>query len=884
VVERVCRSNENLNARSIVNNLPSSRLSDFIDRKELLEAVDLALSQSKSVPKSVVLIGMGGSGKTQLAIKYCQLRSSHGTTILWADASNEESLKRSFGVLAEMISKSLSPMKTFADTNSRVCYVKEVLQTMLQQWIIVFDNYDVPSAFENIFEFFPTFHNGEIIVTSRHPDSSRLGATVNVSGMHEEEALELLLRRTSLKRTSENERYAAIIVRRFGHLPLAIDQAGSYIRKQRLPLCDFTEHYNQQRRNVLNCTPLLWEYRKRLSGEEGESRLSVFTTWDLAFQQLEARKKSKEMKLIMLAGFLHHSSISEELFQAHYKNSYVSKDSRTNCQETASTSPGLAIEQQSWIEHFIDEENNWNSLKFRDTIIELHDLYLIQEFSSGLHVPCRFSLHPLVSDWIKLRGPGDQSQYYTKEAIHIVTSFLGSQFYSKTSPRTNQEILTHMDDCLTNAKEFLRKQNGIGYHSLNQSGVCFGKAYYEQGIYQSAEDVFRQVLEFSDVHRGHQHPDILQALHNLAMVCHSQGSHAEAEVLYKKSLEGRETRSEGDHLGTLQTIKELANVYCSQGRYADAGQLYHNVVESYKTQLGDGHPDSLKAILRLANNFRSQGDYSKAELLYQQAMEGLELCFGSSHPDLFCAVDDFGNNFQSQGRYAEAETLYLRALHGREMQLGRDHPDTQWTIANLANNYRSQGRYDEAESLYHRALVCNETQLGHDHPETLWIMDGLAAVYHAQCRYSEAETLFNRVLVCRERRLGCHHHNTLRTVNNLANVYHSQKLYAKAEELLRKSLDGREKHLGDSHPKTLGTVEDLATNLQCQGKLLEAATLFERTLKGRKELLSYNHPETLRTANKLLGLYRTQGRDTDVQLLTNEFPLLMERKEAPAMP
>ncbi|KAK3178220.1 hypothetical protein OEA41_000353 [Lepraria neglecta] len=193
----------------VLNNLPYSRISDFVGRKGLPQALEEAsrvvdqLSMSQYLP----------------------------------------SLRQSYGVLAEVISKRLRAME-FPDLGSRIRYVKETLGNSLKRWLLVFDKYDIPSQFENIQTFIPSAGHEAIIVTSRHPDSARLSCHIKVDRMHEAEDLDLLLKRANSEPIEVNTKHGKLTAHRLGHLPFAIDQAGSYIRKQEVPLCEFIGHYN----------------------------------------------------------------------------------------------------------------------------------------------------------------------------------------------------------------------------------------------------------------------------------------------------------------------------------------------------------------------------------------------------------------------------------------------------------------------------------------------------------------------------------------------------------------------------------------------------------------------------------------------------------------
>ncbi|CZR70053.1 uncharacterized protein PAC_19954 [Phialocephala subalpina] len=825
----------------VVKSLPIIRIVDYVDRKALLEQVNIAFSSPISTVKVAVLIGMGGSGKTQLAMKYCQLQSDRNVSVLWADASSERSLKQSYSVFAQIISKALCLTTTFPNPDASMLYVNEYLRSSLKRWLLVFDNYDTPSEFEDIRAFIPDAAHGTIIITSRSREAARLGEDIEVNGMHEPEALELLLRRTGSPTTPQNLEHGRLIVNRLGYLPLAIDQAGSYVRRQNVPLNRFINHYERRREHVLRHTPQLWEYKRRLGTEEQESRLSVFTTWELAFEQLELCKMVKETDMIKLSGFLHHTCISEELFEAHFEGS---------------VDPGGP-------KAFTDNESAWDKYQFRDIVVNLRELFLIQDVSPDSNGPCKVSLHPLVSDWIKLRENVKTRQDYSTEAIKIVTSFLRSRFLVDASPQTNQETLAHLDQCLTNDEAFLKDDSRLGLGILRRSADIFGEFCHSQGRYQSAEDLYKRLWDGNERELGPTHVDTLRTMHNLADVYHSKGQHAEAEALYDRTLSGREIELGRNHLDTLSTVEKLANIYRSKGQHKDAEKLYYRVLNARNAQLGCDHIDSLWVVSSIATNKRAQGQFAEAEELYKRAISGYESQVEPGNAALVWTMNDLANNLRSQGRYTEAAALFHRVLEVREKRLGREHPDTLWVVDDLANNCSSQGRYAEAETLYIRALAGNAAKLGDNHPETLWTVHGLATVVYSQGRLAEAEVLFNRALTGRESLLGPNHHNTLRTVRGLADVYCSQNQYAAAEKLYRRALAGLETRLGHDHPDALSAVEGLAKSQWMQGNCDEAEELYVRALEGRKSRPGHRHPETLRTADLLAGYHRSRAHSSE---------------------
>ena len=190
---------------------------------------------------------------------------------------------------------------------------------------MVFDNYDNPVAFPNIRDFIPQSECGAILVTSRHPDSHAV--VMNLSnhflelfGLEECAAVALLIQQSQITKGISSD--AKNIVERLGCHPLALTQAGAYVRKRKLRLCEFMDHYQRRKKIILESTPQLSQYRKRVGNAEEETSLNVFTTWELSFQQLqsEASENDVEAKLLTLLAFFDEKDISEQLFAGFSTN------------------------------------------------------------------------------------------------------------------------------------------------------------------------------------------------------------------------------------------------------------------------------------------------------------------------------------------------------------------------------------------------------------------------------------------------------------------------------------------------------------------------------------------------------------------------------------
>ncbi|KAI1776607.1 hypothetical protein F4818DRAFT_457394, partial [Hypoxylon cercidicola] len=333
--------------------------------------------------------------KTQLALRYCGNARSRSIydCIFWIDASTRASTVRGMEEVSEELNVN---SQVLLDSDARIAFARRKLAANSLKWLLVFDNYDDPAAFD-LRDYIPGSLHGNVLITSRSTDAERIGPMVSISGMTESEAIQLLFKQLDILDDGTNQVAAAEIVRRLGCLPLAIDQAGAYMKAECLPLIDFLSHYEQSARDILESVPSLWEYNEpvpKKAGEETADAVSKtgFTTWNLSFTLLNPSTPTGAMKVTILSllAFFDEHEISEEYFEAYYSTHATAQ--RLECMSL-----------------FADGNQEWSSRKFDSVMREFSRLSLITSLSTQ-RKDTKYALvhlHPLVRDWINLRQDVD---------------------------------------------------------------------------------------------------------------------------------------------------------------------------------------------------------------------------------------------------------------------------------------------------------------------------------------------------------------------------------------------------------------------------------------------------------------------------------------------
>jgi hypothetical protein len=362
---------------------PDNRRSRFfIGREDILSDIEYSFDNcGECKPPIVILRAMGGQGKTQIALRFCQRAYSpvgHNNrryyAIFWVDASTEGTTRKCFKNIRTAIERN---HQTYLDEDDEIAYVKSTIKTWSFPWLMVFDNYDNPSDFPNIEDFIPFGIQGAILITTRHEDVRQLGIMISVPGLPEDDAVTLLMNHCEEERKPNNLQVAQEIVEILGYHPLAIHQAGGYIFKNP-PIQSFLDSYETEKRELMEWTPTFWDYKKIVNEEEQECVLSVFTTWELSIKKIaneDTRRKIE--RFLAVCAYLGKTTISESLIKA-------SSASGTN----------------QWMDLFL-RDGQWSSRSYSNVLIELRALALVQPIAGE---PKNFLLHPLISDWLKCRG------------------------------------------------------------------------------------------------------------------------------------------------------------------------------------------------------------------------------------------------------------------------------------------------------------------------------------------------------------------------------------------------------------------------------------------------------------------------------------------------
>ncbi|KAJ7088320.1 hypothetical protein C8R44DRAFT_844518 [Mycena epipterygia] len=649
------------------NCLPPSKI--FHGRQIILQQLHEYFTQTTGKQDIFLLHGLGGAGKTQIALKFIAKSTSNFTDIFFIDSSSIETIE--------------TGLKNIAKTKD--------------EWLLLFDNADDPKI--NLNDYFPQCDHGNIIITSRNPGLVVHASSHSVvSDMEEIDAVDLLLRSAGEEATDDNK-IAAVL----HYLSLAIVQAGALISKSG-DLDSYLALYEQNRARLLSQKP---------AQSHDNYAWTIYTTWQISFNQLS----SPAATFLQLCSLLHHQGISEQIFKnaATYKFG-PSSPSKEELQ--------IPLE---YLSQFLGPDGVWDSFCFMDMTNEIRAYCLI-----NFHPPQKmFSIHPLVHDWTRSTLSNKEPYHHwmvgivgmslaglSEEELELASLWIQPHIdfliedNSNVIPDFRHEYgkIYVWGEKLKKAEELqtavLQKwRHLLGENHPDTLGAMFWLAttYIFLGKWKEAEQLEVVVLKQRRNILGDDHPDTLDVMGSLAVTCHELGKFEEAEQLEVAVLDKQRNVLGDKHQNTLMVMSNLALTYQKLGKLKEAEELQVVVLEKRRNLLG-----------------------KEAEELEVVVLERHRNVLGTNHPLTLQTMENLAATYCNLGKLKEAEELELVVLEKWRNVLGDNHPNTLTSMANLAFTYTALGRLKEAEELELVVLEKQRNVLGDNHPSTLLTMANLA--------------------------------------------------------------------------------------------------------------------------------------------------------------
>ncbi|KAI1041163.1 hypothetical protein LB504_013207, partial [Fusarium proliferatum] len=697
--------------RSAVRVIPYPRNEDLVHRWDLIDRLDKLLPPTAG-SRSAALWGLGGSGKTQIALDYAYRRcdADDECCIFWVHADSKATFLADYKTIGKKlgVDERLDGM----DLLDAVRHGIEGRST----WVMIFDNADDLRLFgvgeqarggkasDNLHKFVPHASTGTTLWTSRDAYIAgtlvglRRGIEVQSMTMNEA-ALLLAHSRDDPSSTREILREAGFdtLLQELQCLPLAISQAGAYMRRMSMTA--------QQYLGLLRQGKTRWEVLK-VGGTDRHRRPevsnSVLETWRISIERIRVESEMSYRILYVIA-YVDNQDVSQELVMAAAAD-------QCDTDEGGSTRQPSELEVLGTITRL--KEFSFLAVRKTDNGGRRYEMHKLVQEAMRYGLSVRDYVTATIDNTSGVgKRPKEDEGYYCGRALQVVDDLF---------PTSEPATWAKCEEYLMHAIQ-VGEWAEVGGTETETANLLarVSRFMYQRGRWREKEHVDSRAWGLRRAVLGEKHPDTISSMADLATTYHEQGRYSKAELIRLKALELRQEVLGENHQDTAKSMSDLADTYHKQGRCYDAEKVKNKALSLQREVLGKKHPDTIRSMADLATIYYEQGRYDEAENIHQEVLELRREMLGEKHPDTIRSTEDLGATYHAQGRYKEGRELIIKALELRREVLGEKHPDTISSMADLAATYHAQGRYDEDEEILAKVLELRGEVLGEKHPDTI---------------------------------------------------------------------------------------------------------------------------------------------------------------------
>jgi len=858
--------------------LPYRRNPFFTGRESLLADLwnKFTSENVTAQTRSYALRGLGGIGKTQIAVEYAYRHRKDYRTVLWVKADTRETLLSDFATIASRLNL---PEKDAQHQNLIVAAVKRWLEESAD-WLLILDNVEDLLL---VSEFLPSEGRGHILLTTRIQATGSIASNIPIENMTQDEGILLLLRRAKVLNpgmpleaaTAGDQAHARDIAIEMDGLPLALDQAGAYIEETACGLSGYWELYQRRRVTLLKhrCIASL------------EYPYTVASTCAVSFQRIEQLNPAAA-ELLRLCHFLHSDAIPEAMITGgtpeldpvlqsaaadpHELNGAIRELLNYSLMRRDPNARTLSVHRlvQEVLKSEMDEatQRRWAERVVRVVNRVFPEISFATWSLCQQYLPHVRICATLVERWNIICDGAAQLLNRAGIYLHTRVQFAEAESFLKLSLTIREQVL------------------GSEHPQVALNLCCLAELHLDQGQPRQAKPLYQRALSICEQALGPEHPEVAVILNALALLYRQQGKYAEGEVLARRALTIREQALGAEHPEVAVILNVLGLLCQHQGKYTEAELLYERALAIREQTLEPDHPDVGVSLDNLALLLYILGKYAQGEPLARRSLIICQRAFGPKNLRVSTNLNTLAKLYRGQGKYDLAEPLYQEALAIREETLGPEHSRLAVIINNLAELSCDQGKYDEAEHLCQRALTICAKTLEAEHPLVVELLSTLAEVYCDQGKFREGEDTARKALAIGERALSPEHPDVAASLNILAELCCSLGKYNEAEQFCRGALAINERSLGSEHPDVVVSLNTLASLHQRRGEYARAEELYLQAVAIRERVLGPAHPHTAAALNNLASLYTEQGKhgqaescyqqalEINVQVLGTEHP------------
>jgi tetratricopeptide (TPR) repeat protein len=676
-------------------NLFYSRNPYFVGREHLLNDLHRGFAAQANARRRQVLVGVGGVGKTAIAVEYAYANAADYDIIWWVRAETRSMMAVDMGALAARLTSDGRLIDDIADA-------WRIARRLLEQrdrWLLIFDN---AQRSEDLAEFLPRNPAGRVLVATSNMSWEPASEALLVDRWTRRESLDFLNRRLADAGGAGSGEVADKLSAALSDLPLALEQAAATIEQtQTTPaeyLADFENYWAE----------LLGKGRP-----VGSYSTAIAMAWELSFRKIE-QIDPEAADLLMLCSFFAPGEIP--LWMIHEASSQLPSDLANVAADPAALHNALAT-----LEKF--------------SLVRVTDKWI--------------SIHGVLAALTQDRMDGQARSEWAMSALRVATSaFPYDSQDHLTWPRCAQ-TLPHVLSAAMNAQ-----RAGLLPGETAELLSKVGRYLLKMANYTEAQSVLELALPLAQSTFGRASGPAADVANNLGRVLHHKGDLQRASEMLEWALSVDQSIYGDSDPHWATTANNLAMTLAVCGKPREARTQFERALEIYQSHYHGDHPKIASVMNNLGFVLAQLGETATARQRFERALMITEETAGQTHPQAACIAVNLADVYRSENRHDEARRLYERALRIDENAFGSSHPSVARDLSRLGHLHRQLGDQPAAVRHLERALAVAESCYGPDQQQIAPFLNDLGHALKDADEPKRASEYFRRVAALRRKSSG----------------------------------------------------------------------------------------------------------------------------------
>ncbi|MGW0809367.1 FxSxx-COOH system tetratricopeptide repeat protein [Nonomuraea sp. NPDC002799] len=804
------------------------RNSNFTGRADLLTALRKSINTVTAVvAQPWALQGLGGVGKTQLAVEYAWQYRAHYDLVWWISADQAMLVPSSLAGMATALGL---PSATTTGVEQAAQSVLRTLQSGVpyRSWLVIFDNAEDPDYIKDFIPRGP----GHVLITSRNSRWSDHEATIQVDVFKREESMAFLRKRLT---GAVSEEEANRIAEELGDLPLALEQAAALLSRTLMSVDEYIGLLRKQTSRVLSLE------------KAPTYPQSMTAAWQVSVSQLEDRIP-EAVELLRCCAFFGPEPIPRDVFRRGNR----------------SVGPRLApiLSDMILLTNALSNLERLALVKVEPStrtlqVHRLNQALLRDETPEKDRRELRHEVHLLLAGSAP-NDPDDTTKWPSFEelAAHLEPSGLIEcddpavrkfaldlvrYLYVRGSFKPAEVLLDQYIDRWTQI-------SGPDHKDVLVARIHLGNVYRALTFYGKAYDLDSETLEIMGQSLGAERPETLWARSSYGATLRGRGEFLRAREVDEETVEIYERiigDNSRDDIRVLRVLNNLGITYSLTSEYGKAQKTLEEVHLYMSSAEGLGRRVLLHSWNNLSRAVRQNGQIHVATDMAEEAYAYGVAQLGDDNPATLLAAKDFAISLRRSGKAAESLEL-MRDTHARLHRLyGDSHADTMSAAFGLSNALRANGEYDEALEMAQRALTWYPEVFGENHPFTHAGRMNLALLIRLTGDPAEARKIDEEALKGLTDRVSRDHDYSVSCAINLASDLAALGLHDEARRLGEENHRRIQTYFSRDHYLSIVCAANLCVDLRAVGEDKEYKRLLAEVTQQFDVSMRRDHPESL---------------------------------------